>query len=83
MLIKRAKPGRAPYWVTADGGLEPDDANTEAAARREVAEELGGRAGRLRQVLLGTDHFQDGPALQHMVLSQRHGPEFADPDRGT
>ncbi|MFC0601747.1 NUDIX domain-containing protein [Streptomyces palmae] len=41
ILIKRTKPGEAPYWITPGGGVEPEDASVVAALHREVDEELG------------------------------------------
>ncbi len=35
VLIKRIKPGQAPYW-TAPGGVETPDASVEAAPHREL-----------------------------------------------
>lgn len=88
VLIKRTKPGQDPYWVTVGGGLEATDTDTAAAACREVAEEIGGHIGPLRQVLLLTDHLAGGIGLQHiylarlehMDLQRRTGDEFTDPD---
>jgi ADP-ribose pyrophosphatase YjhB (NUDIX family) len=41
LLIKRTKPGQAPYWTTPGGGVEDTDESVEAALQRELAEELG------------------------------------------
>jgi 8-oxo-dGTP pyrophosphatase MutT (NUDIX family) len=41
VLIKRTKPGRAPYWTAPGGGIEDSDASPVAALHRELAEELG------------------------------------------
>lgn len=41
ILMKRTKPGQAPYWVTVGGGVEADDPSIEDALHREVFEELG------------------------------------------
>ncbi|WP_052847910.1 NUDIX domain-containing protein [Streptomyces avicenniae] len=43
VLIKRTKPGRAPYWITPGGGVEPCDATVVEALHREVDEELGAK----------------------------------------
>ncbi|MBH1933223.1 NUDIX hydrolase [Streptomyces sp. AV19] len=43
ILIKRTKPGQAPYWITPGGGVEPEDETVVAALHREVDEELGGK----------------------------------------
>lgn len=90
VLIKRTKPGREPYWVTVGGGVEEDDATIEAALRREVFEELGGKLERAELVHLITDELEGGLGVQHlfaarlesMDLSARTGAEFADPERG-
>ena len=52
VLIKRTKPGRAPYWTTAGGGVEESDASVEAAMRREIFEELGAEAAGAVQVFM-------------------------------
>ncbi|WP_047867681.1 NUDIX domain-containing protein [Nocardiopsis sp. RV163] len=91
VLIKRTRPGRDPYWVTAGGGVEPEDAGVEAALRREVFEELGGRVDRVREVVVITDERPEGTLVQHVFVarltetdpSSRTGPEFSDPARGT
>lgn len=43
ILIKRTKPGQAPYWITPGGGMEPEDATVVEALHREVDEELGAK----------------------------------------
>ncbi|MDT0327545.1 NUDIX hydrolase [Nocardiopsis lambiniae] len=91
VLIKRTRPGQEPYWTTAGGGIEPEDESVEAALRREVSEELGGRIERVRQVLLLTEEVPGGVRLQYVFVarlvsmdpSARTGPEFDDPGRGT
>lgn len=91
VLIKRTRPGRAPYWTTAGGGVEPEDASVEAALHREVFEELGGRVDRVREVVVITDERPEGTLVQHVFVarltemdpSSRTGPEFSDPTRGT
>lgn len=91
VFIKRTRPGQEPYWVAVGGGLEPEDADAEAALHREVFEELGGRIDAVRQVLLITDDHPEGVSLQHIFVarlvsmdpSQRTGAEFTEPGRGT
>ncbi|MFL1380576.1 NUDIX hydrolase [Nocardiopsis protaetiae] len=91
VFIKRTRPGREPYWVSVGGGLEPEDADTEAALRREVFEEVGGRIDRVRQILLVTDDLPGGVGLQHIFVARlvsmdpgrRTGAEFTEPGRGT
>lgn len=90
LLIKRTKPGRAPYWTTAGGGVEDADASVEAAMRREVFEELGAEAGPASPVFLATGRTARGVQVQHyfvarlvrLDLAARNGPELLDPSRG-
>jgi ADP-ribose pyrophosphatase YjhB (NUDIX family) len=44
VLIRRTKPGQAPYWTAPGGGVDATDASVEAALHRELAEELGAEA---------------------------------------
>jgi len=90
VLIRRTKPGRAPYWTTAGGGVEEGDASIEAAMRREVFEELGAEAAGASQVFLTSSRAEAGLRIQHFFvtrlvsldLAARNGPEFSDPSRG-
>ncbi len=90
VLLKRTRPGRAPYWTTAGGGVEDSDPSIEAAMRREVFEELGAEAGGASQVLLVSEQAPGGLRVQHFFvarlvrldLAARNGPEFLDPSRG-
>ncbi len=90
VLIKRVKPGQAPYWTTPGGGLESTDASLEAALRRELHEELGAEADRFAQVYLFTAPDGEGVSMQHFFACRllrmdervRTGQEFADPSRG-
>src|ERR1700733_1093449 len=90
VLIRRTRPGRAPYWTTAGGGVEDSDPSIEAAMHRELAEELGAKAIGSSQVFLDSWSTEAGLYVQHffvtrlasMDLSIRNGPEFADPSRG-
>jgi 8-oxo-dGTP pyrophosphatase MutT (NUDIX family) len=90
VLIRRTRPGQAPYWTTAGGGVEDGDASIEAAMHREVAEELGAKAVGSSQVFLHSWSTEDGLYVHHflvtrlasMDLSARNGPEFDDPSRG-
>lgn len=91
VTIKRTRPGQVPYWTTPGGGVEPDDASREAAAERELAEELGAVARIGPQVFLATTPWGDGVQVQHFFLARlinideglRTGPEYDDPSRGT
>ncbi|MDI5936725.1 NUDIX domain-containing protein [Micromonospora carbonacea] len=90
VLIKRIKPGQAPYWTTPGGGLESTDVSLEAALRRELHEELGAEADRFAQVFLFTASAGEGVSVQHFFACRlrqlnedaRTGEEFADPSRG-
>jgi ADP-ribose pyrophosphatase YjhB (NUDIX family) len=91
VLLRRTRPGQAPYWTTAGGGVEDSDGSAEAAMYRELKEELGAEATGASQVLLFSFPARDGLAIAHffvarlvrMDISARSGPEFADPARGT
>jgi len=92
VLLKRSKPGRAPYWTTAGGGVEDSDASIEAAMHREILEELGARAVGASQVFLASfrSTLTGGLHVQHFFVTRlvsldlalRTGPEFSDPARG-
>lgn len=91
VVIRRTVPGRAPYWVTPGGGIEPEDASVEDALHRELFEELGATAKVVRQVFLASGPKDAGIAVHHyflarvvsMDLALRSGPEFQEPVRGT
>lgn len=90
MLIKRTKPGQAPYWTAPGGGVEDTDASVEAALYRELSEELGAEATDASQVFLFSSPSDSGVAVQHFFVarlvgldeSTRSDPEFSDPSRG-
>lgn len=90
VLIKRTRPGLAPYWVTVGGGVESEDSGVEAALHREVFEELGAKIDGAQQVFIVTDRLDDGIGIQHffvarlvsMDISARTGTEFTQPERG-
>ncbi|GAA2930607.1 hypothetical protein GCM10020221_27970 [Streptomyces thioluteus] len=92
ILIKRTKPGQAPYWITPGGGVEPEDETVVAALHREVDEELGGKVVDVVPAFVDTvshslHHAAHGVKVQHffvcrlaaMDLSRRHGPEVDEP----
>lgn len=92
VLIKRTKPGIAPYWVTPGGGVEPDDASVVAALHREVDEELGAKVTDVVPAFVDTvEHITEDGAhgvkvqfffacrLESMDLDRRHGPEVDNP----
>lgn len=90
LLIKRTRPGQAPYWTTPGGGVDASDATIEDALRRELAEELGATVEVRRQVFLASDPSGSGVAIQYFLvarlkslnLSERYGSEFSDAARG-
>ncbi|MBO2463675.1 NUDIX domain-containing protein [Actinomadura violacea] len=90
VLLRRTVPGRAVYWTTPGGKIEPTDAGPEAALRRELDEELGATAGPVRQVFACSEQLPELHRLNvfyvcrliTMDLSRRHGPEFDDPSKG-
>lgn len=90
VLVRRAKPGRGPYWTAPGGEIEPGDEDAEAALRRELDEELGARVGPLRQVFTYAEqtlgpHYLSTFYLCRLVSmdpGRRHGPEFTDPATG-
>lgn len=92
ILIKRTKPGIAPYWLTPGGGVEDYDASLTDALHREVDEELGAKITDVVPAFVDTvEHVaEDGShgvkvqyffacRLESMDLSLRHGPEIEDP----
>jgi 8-oxo-dGTP pyrophosphatase MutT (NUDIX family) len=92
ILIKRTKPGRAPYWITPGGGVEPEDATVIDALHREVEEELGAKITGVVPAFVDTvEHIGEGGVsgvkvqhffvcrLESMDLSLRHGPEVDEP----
>jgi ADP-ribose pyrophosphatase YjhB (NUDIX family) len=89
-LIKRTKPGQAPYWTTPSGGVEDTDESVEAALQRELAEELGVEASGAARVFLFSSTSDAGIAVQHFFVARlkklhesgRSGPESLDASRG-
>jgi ADP-ribose pyrophosphatase YjhB (NUDIX family) len=90
VLIRRTKPGQAPYWTAPGGGVDASDASVEAALHCELAEELGAEASGATQVFLFSSPSEAGVAVQHFFVarlrkldeSARSGPEFQDASRG-
>ncbi|WP_165984618.1 NUDIX domain-containing protein [Streptomyces sp. YIM 98790] len=98
VVIKRTKPGMAPYWITPGGGVEPGDASVLSALHREVHEELGAKitdavpafVDTVRHVPEPDEDTSPGLKVQHFFVcrlasmdpSLRHGPEVEEP-RGT
>jgi ADP-ribose pyrophosphatase YjhB (NUDIX family) len=90
VLVKRTRPGQAPYWTAPGGGVEDTDSSVEAALYRELAEELGAEAAGASRVFLFSSPSDAGVAVQHFFVarltkleeSARSGPELGDPSRG-
>ena len=90
VLIKRTKPGQAPYWTAPGGGVDASDESVEAALHRELAEELGAEASGAARVFLFSSQSDAGVAVQHFFVARlrkldesvRNGPEFEDSSRG-
>jgi ADP-ribose pyrophosphatase YjhB (NUDIX family) len=90
LLIRRTKPGQAPYWTTPGGGVEASDESVEAALHRELAEELGAEASGAARVYLFSSPSEAGIDIMHFFVarlgkldeSARSGPEFQDAARG-
>jgi ADP-ribose pyrophosphatase YjhB (NUDIX family) len=87
LVIKRAKPGTAPYWVLPGGHADDTDHSLEDALRRELREELGGDAIILRlvDVLDRVDERQSFylATMDTWSFADRTGPEFSEPGRGS
>ncbi|GAB3765058.1 hypothetical protein GCM10028864_59520 [Microlunatus parietis] len=88
ILIRRTRPGRAPYLTTPGGGVEPGETWDQAAVR-ECREEVGA------EVIIGPTAYiayvsTPRRAIQRYALAKlitldddvRHGPEFENPARG-
>lgn len=87
LLIKRIRPGVAPYWVIVGGGVEESDATLEEALLREVREEIAGDAEIVR-LLHETENAKGEKESFYLArvdtwdFENRTGPEFARTDRG-
>ncbi|MDJ1131708.1 NUDIX domain-containing protein [Streptomyces iconiensis] len=92
ILIKRTKPGLAPYWITPGGGVEPGvDRTVEDALHREVDEELGAKVADVVPAFVDTvrdpEETPGGVKVQHFFVcrlvsmdpGRRHGPEVEEP----
>ncbi|MFD0534887.1 NUDIX domain-containing protein [Actinomadura luteofluorescens] len=90
VLLRRTVPGRPVYWTTPGGKIEPTDASTEAALRRELDEELGATAGPVRQVFACAEQSPELYRLNTfyvcrlvtMDLSRGTAPSSTTPRRG-
>lgn len=90
VLIKRTKPGQAPYWTAPGGGVEPGESMT-GALERELREELGATASIGDRVLLvSTPSGEKTVSVQEIFVARlrtlrpadRIGAEWSDPSRG-
>jgi ADP-ribose pyrophosphatase YjhB (NUDIX family) len=93
ILIKRTKPGLAPYWITPGGGVEPGlDDTVVQGLHREMEEEIGGKVTDVGTVVVDTvphptPAHPDGVKVQHFFACRlaamdpalRHGPEVEEP----
>ncbi|MCX4637144.1 NUDIX domain-containing protein [Streptomyces sp. RPA4-5] len=87
LLMKRIRPGAAPYWVIIGGGVEDSDATREDALLREVREEIAGEAeiSRLLHQLENPKGETEYFYLAHITqwnFDDKTGPEFQRDDRG-
>lgn len=90
VFLRRGWPGGSTYYETVGGGVEPDDANLEAALRREVMEEIGATIGPVTEFLTVTEPGDRVTVVRHhfradvldMDPDRRNGPELNDPDIG-
>ncbi len=82
LLIRRDRPGRAPYLTLPGGGVEGTEDDRQTATR-ECAEELGA------EVVLGETLVRSGAETVllgrcvELDLDRRHGPELTDHGRGS
>lgn len=81
VLLRRTKPNKPVYHVTAGGKIEPGERKV-AALRRELREELDAtvRVGRLFFTVLDTTYYV--AALMHLGPNPFTGPEFAKAKNG-
>ncbi|GGN39005.1 NUDIX domain-containing protein [Streptomyces fuscichromogenes] len=90
VFLRRRWPGCLPYYTTVGGGVEPCDADHEAALRREVMEELGATIGPATEFLTLTEPGDKVTVVRHYFraevldidLNLRGGPEPDDADTG-
>ncbi|MFI9047345.1 NUDIX domain-containing protein [Streptomyces sp. NPDC053427] len=87
LLMKRIRPGIAPYWVIVGGGVEDSDATREDALLREVREEIAGEA-EIVHLLHQLENPKGEPEYFYVARIKRWnfddktGPEFQRDDRG-
>lgn len=94
VLMRRQRPGEAPYWTLPGGRVEIRDATARDALVRELAEELGAAARVGRRVDdLDDGHLDDKgrrvrtlayeAAIERWSAEERAMPELAKPSKGT
>jgi ADP-ribose pyrophosphatase YjhB (NUDIX family) len=82
LAIERIRPGVPPCWVVPGGGVEPTDADREAALARELREEIAGKA----EVISLLYVLESAAEQQYFYLARierwsfadRTGPEFSE-----
>lgn len=90
VFLRRRWPGGPPYCTTVGGGVEPYDADLEAALRREVMEETGATIGAATEFLTLTEPGAKVTVVEHcfraekldMDPNRRGGPELDIPETG-
>ncbi|WP_129839486.1 NUDIX domain-containing protein [Streptomyces sp. RFCAC02] len=86
LVMRRIRPGVAPYSVIVGGKVEPADAGPEDALLREVREEIAGepRIVSLLHTLVTGDERQDFylATIERWSFEDRCGPEFSQEGRG-
>ncbi|BAJ30472.1 MULTISPECIES: NUDIX domain-containing protein [Kitasatospora] len=86
LLIGRVRPGLDPYSVVVGGGVEEGDADPEAAAVREVYEEIHGRAKIVRHLYALEDEKERQDfylaTVAEWSFDDKSGPEFTQEGRG-
>jgi ADP-ribose pyrophosphatase YjhB (NUDIX family) len=86
IVIKRTRPGVAPYWVLPGGHAEDADDSLEDALRRELREELGGDSNIYRLIdVINRENERQYFYLVSMAawsFADKTGPEFSEAGRG-
>ncbi|MFI8810984.1 MULTISPECIES: NUDIX hydrolase [unclassified Streptomyces] len=86
LVIRRTKPGVPVYWVLPGGGVEASDESREVALRREIHEEIAGKADIIRLLHTiesdGESQFIYLARIMTWSFEDRTGPEFSAGGRG-